>query len=275
VGERSSGGLAHAVRDGIARAVSAPVILAGALSLTFVVGQLQIPGPLAAGQQYTAPWLLSPFGGTHYVRQEEGLAWLLIWSFLGGGILDRLARNRPTRGRGFFGACGAHFPAMLRLGLVEWLIWLAAARVDLERYPDYLPIIVGLVAGVVILHARVRLVVEDRRSAVGALLAGGRFIRRNPGAVAIFLAFAAAMWISMQPWGGLVRDLASGSRWAFLEIQLLVTLFLFEVLASWASAIAFFQSRLAHASYTAGPPLVWPESPAAEAITNLSPSARS
>ena len=32
------------------------------------------------------------------------------------------------------------------------------------------------------LYARVRLVVEDRRSALGALLAGGRFIRRNPGA---------------------------------------------------------------------------------------------
>jgi len=53
-----------------------------------------------------------------------------------------------------------------------------------------------------------------------------------------------------------------GARWLLIEID-----------GAWG-AHAFFQSRLAHASYTAGPPLVWPESPAAEAITNLSPSAR-
>jgi hypothetical protein len=51
-------------------------------------------------------------------------------------------------------------------------------------------------------------------------------------------------------------------------------LLLFVLVASWASAIALFQARLAHASYTAGPPLEWPESPAAEAITNLSSSPR-
>jgi len=37
-----------------------------------------------------------------------------------------------------------------------------------------------------------------------------------------------------------------------------------------ASEIAFFQGELAHAEYTAAPPLVWPESPAVEAIANLS-----
>jgi hypothetical protein len=45
------------------------------------------------------------------------------------------------------------------------------------------------------------------------------------------------------------------------------------VFVSWASAAALFQGRLAHASYTAGPRLEWPESPAAEAISNLSRSA--
>src|SRR5882672_8619861 len=38
-------------------------------------------------------------------------AWLVVWCFLSGGIIDRFARDRPTRGRGFFGACGAHFSA--------------------------------------------------------------------------------------------------------------------------------------------------------------------
>ena len=37
----------------------------------------------------------------------------------------------------------------------------------------------------------------------------------------------------------------------------------------YASQIAYFQSALAHADYTAAPPVVWPDSPAAEAIGNL------
>jgi hypothetical protein len=41
-------------------------------------------------------------------------------------------------------------------------------------------------------------------------------------------------------------------------------------LALHASGIALFQSRLAHAGYTAAPPQEWPESPAAEAIVNAS-----
>src|SRR4029453_17700616 len=46
--------------------------------------------------------------------------------FLSGGITDRFARNRATRARGFFGACGAHFPALVRLGLMALAVyWLA------------------------------------------------------------------------------------------------------------------------------------------------------
>jgi hypothetical protein len=43
-------------------------------------------------------------------------AWLVLWSFLTGGILDRYARNRPVRVRGFVAACGAHAGPILRLG---------------------------------------------------------------------------------------------------------------------------------------------------------------
>ena len=37
----------------------------------------------------------------------------------------------------------------------------------------------------------------------------------------------------------------------------------------YASQVAYFQAQLAHAAYTAAPAVVWPDSPAAEAITNL------
>jgi hypothetical protein len=273
--ERSGGGVTHAVKDGLARVASAPAVLAGTLVLTLV---LLLPPyewrdfSLFAFDQYLAVVLLSPLGIVVHWSQGSGLTWLVVWSFLSGGILDRYARNRPTRGRGFFGACGAHLPAMLRLGVAEWLFWRAASALELGSTPGLVPKIVGVAAGLVFLYARVRLVVEDRRSALGALLAGGRFIRRNPAAVPMFLIFTAAVWIFDWLWQRVMTGLGDGRWLPFATVELLVTLLLFVVFTSWASATSLFQARLAHASYTAGPPLEWPESPAAEAITNLSSS---
>jgi hypothetical protein len=271
VDERSSGGVAQALTDGVTRVASAPAVLAGTLALTFALALSKSLGALfLLFDQHMAVILVSPFGGAQYQPQGMPLNWFIVWSFLAGGVLDRYARNRATRGRGFFGACGAHFPAMLRLGIAEWLVWMVAVRIDPVRDPGYLLLAVGLAASLLLLYARVRLVVEDRRSAIGALLAGGRFIARNPGAVSIYLVFAAVMWIADGLFGRLPPP---GDRLAvYAEAEVLVAVLLFAVFASWASAIALFQARLAHASYTAGPPLEWPESPAAEAITNLSPS---
>jgi hypothetical protein len=262
------------LKDGLARVASAPAVFAGTLAVTFAFALSKSLGALfLLFDQHMAVIHVSPFGGAMYLPQGMPLNWFVVWSFLAGGILDRYARNRPTRGRGFFGACGAHFPAILRLGVAEWLVWIAAARLDLERYPGYLALVVGLATSLVFLYARVRLVVEDRRSALGALLAGARFIGRNPAAVSVFLIFAAGIWIADRLWGRLPPP---GERVpVYIAAELLVTLLMFLVFASWASATSFFQSRLAHASYTAGPPLEWPESPAAEAITNLAPSPRS
>src|SRR3954453_4271350 len=53
-------------------------------------------------------------------------AWLTIWSFVSGGIIDRFARNRATRARGFFGSSGAHFPAVVRLGLMSLAVYWVA-----------------------------------------------------------------------------------------------------------------------------------------------------
>jgi hypothetical protein len=40
----------------------------------------------------------------------------------------------------------------------------------------------------------------------------------------------------------------------------------------YATGVVLFQSRLAHAGYTAAPPVVWPESASAEAIGNAAPT---
>ena len=265
-----SGAVLPAFLDGCRRAASAPVVLLGAMALTFLFsGPLDLSlSRVGVFTQYVAVLAALPFGGALYGLQEP--AWVVIWAFLGGGVFDRYARNRPTRGRGFFGACGAHLPAMLRLGVSEWLIGLVAARLVTGNAA----LAVALTASIFFLYARVRLVVEDRRSAIGALLAGGRFIRRNVAAVPLALTFAAAMWPVILLWQTRTADPVDSTLLRFAEQEVTLALLLFLVLASWASATAFFQSRLAHASYTAGPPLEWPESPAAEAIRNLSPSAR-
>lgn len=269
VSSGSDGTAAHALRDGAARVLAAPSIVAGTLALTLV---FSLPPGLFRGAvvmaQQAAVALLLPFGaasGAPYF----GAAWVLVWAFLLGGILDRYARNRPTRGQGFFGACGRHFPAMLRLGLVELLVVAGIGK----AYAGNGAVVLFLAAGLVFVYARVRLVVEDRRSAAGALLAGGRFIRRNAAAAAaVFAVFAGLLWIGAWIWPALPQAGLRQRPLAFAGAEALVAVQLLLLFALLASATSLFQSRLAHASYAAAPAIAWPESSAAEAIRNLSPS---
>jgi hypothetical protein len=225
------------MREGMRRLLAAPAVLAGAL----VCGVLLPPGDaisLGAPRRLLA-------------------AQFLVWSFLLGGVIDRYARARPTRAHGFFAACGGHLAAMLRLGVIEAALYLAADNLPSRAAAIALVLAVNAVAA----YARVRLVVEDRRSALGSLLAGARFIRRHAlAATAQYVLFALPMAavilamrrLDLQP---PVAELAAAA-------QILLVLWLF------ASATVLFQSRLAHATYTAAPPAAWPESPAAEAIAN-------
>src|SRR5450759_4867071 len=187
-------------------------------------------------------------------------AWLVLWSFLSGGILDRFARDRATRGRGFFGACGAHFPAIARLGLIALAIyaflfgWLhpllfntlypgVTHEVVVERSAfairaGFYAVFVGaLVAvNVIVDYARIRIVVEDRRSAIGALLTGILFL----AAIAFY---------------ALVAPGATRPAWLALVLgETYIVLRHFLKLTFYASETALFQTRLAHASYTAAPP---------------------
>jgi hypothetical protein len=224
-------------------------------------------------------------------------AWLVLWSFLSGGILDRFARDRPTRGRGFFGACGAHFPAIARLGLIALAVyallfgWLhpllfttAYSRVThelpVERtafairaafYALFLGVLIAV--NLVVDYARIRIVVEDRRSAVGALLAGGRFVRRNLAAAGFLYLTNGVLFLAIVALYALVAPGATMPAWLALTIgEAYIVARHFLKLAFYASETSLFQARLAHASYTAAPPVVWPESPAAETIANTPPA---
>ena len=162
--------------------------------------------------------------------------YLALWTWLQGGIIDRYARQRPTRAHGFAAASGVFFFRFLRLGVMAGIVywglfaylhpWLFDERyADLTRGLDSERVafawrvafyaVFGLLvvaANVAFDYARIRMVVEDRRSAVGGLAAAVRFILRRPGAVAglwcanalVFLA-AVAVWAFAGAWRGVRR----------------------------------------------------------------------
>lgn len=222
---------------------------------------------------------------------------LAAWTFLAGGILDRLARRRRVASGAFFAACGTFFFRFLRLaavaGLVYWLLfdllhgWLfddlyawATRDVTVERTAFGMRLAAYALFGAVVLpvnmlfdYAKIRAVVEDRRSMVGALLAAGRFVRRRPVSTAgLYLLNAGLFGLVLA--GYAAWDLRAGTAegaplWtALLAGQAYVLARVAAKLVFYASQIAWFQSQLAHAGYVAAPLPEPPDSPAAEAITN-------
>jgi hypothetical protein len=221
-------------------------------------------------------------------------AYLLVWLFLSGGILDRYARQRPTGAHGFFAASGVFFWRFLRLGVIAGAVyWFLFAYVhrwlldDLYRrftrdlavereaflWRALLYVVFGLLlvaANLLVDYTKVRLVVEDRRSVIGALVAAFGFIRRRFGRVAGLYALntllslaVMGVWAAVAPGAGR----ADWTMWAGLALtQAYVLARLMLKLQFLASQTALFQTSLAHASYTATPAPVWPQSPAAEVI---------
>jgi hypothetical protein len=222
-------------------------------------------------------------------------AWLVVWSFLSGGIIDRLARDRWTRSEGFFGAAGTHFPAILRLGLLAVIVygalfrWLhpllfdrgyerLTADMSVERSAFLVRLVLYAVFGtlvaaanLIIDYARIRIVVEDRRSAIGSLVASLRFVRRHAAAVAgLYLLNTLLFVVLIAIYAIVSSGAAPGAAvsYALIVGELYVLARHYLKLSFYASQTALFQARLAHAGYTASPPVVWPESPAAESIGN-------
>ena len=225
-----------------------------------------------------------------------GLAviYLGVWAFLIGGVLDRLARRRRVSSVGFFSACGVYFFRFLRLALLAGLAYglvlgpvrgwllddvypLLTRDVTVERTAFLfwvalsLPYVALLIlVNVIVDYAKIRAVVEDRRSMIGALLAAIRFIRRRPLACAGLYGLNGAVFVGILVVYAFVApdaDLAGAGVWiGFLVGQTYVVTRLFAKLVFAGSQIAYFQSQLAHAGYVAAPGRVWPESPIAEAI---------
>ena len=220
--------------------------------------------------------------------------YVMLLTFLSGGIIDRYARDRPTHAHGFFTVSGVFFFRFLRLlllaavvygllfGMVHpWLFQGVYSRLTndvtvertafLIRVALYLVFAVPLtVANLLFDYAKVRAVVEDRHSMIGAFGAAVGFVRRNRGGVLALYFLNVLLFGLVLAAYALLAPAAGSDGWAmwlaFVIGQLYVVARLWVKLLFWASETALFQSRLAHAGFVRRPPAAWPDSPAAEAI---------
>ena len=150
-----------------------------------------------------------------------GGCYLVLWLFLAGGVLDRYARARPTRSYEFFMACGVYFVRFLRLApfialayyvlfavvhpvLFEGLFAELTRDVTVERTAFFVRLALYAIFGALLVlvsivfdYAKVRAVVEDRRSMIGAIIAGARFARRNAAAVVALYLLTACLFVAL------------------------------------------------------------------------------
>jgi hypothetical protein len=286
--------------DGCRRALAAPALVFGTtaaiLLVTVPLGLAHTPvgwswdhqwitaiGVQARGIKHTATHEVIGLGGTVFswsdllgtlaaspMLMAMVVASAVVWTFLSGGILDRLARARPVRTAGFFAACGVHFFRFLRLGLLlAPVYWAVCTWLQPVLHPAAFLVVLAMV-NVIGDYARVRTVVEDRWSVLASTGAAMRFVRRRLVRVfglcllsALPAVALAAIWYAVSP----------SSTWslpaAALALGVYIAARVWTRLAWMAATVAFFQRELAHAEYTAAPLRIWPDSPAAEAISNL------
>lgn len=218
--------------------------------------------------------------------------YLLVWLFLSGGILDRYSRQRPTHSHDFFAACGVYFLRFLRLvpfiAAAYYMLFTVVRRFLLDEtfaaltrdttvertafftrlalYAVFGALLVGV--NVVFDYAKVRAVVEDRRSMMGAIAASMRFVRRNAAAVAALYLMTGALFGALLLLYALTAP-GAGSTGAGVWLGVIVAqLFLLGRLwirlVFFASETALFQGRLAHAGYIARAPVPRREPPIVE-----------
>jgi hypothetical protein len=225
--------------------------------------------------------------------------YLALWTFVAGGLIDRYARDRNTRVEGFLWASAVHAVRFLRLGLVAAFVygllfcvvhpWLfgtlsrdltrdltAERSAFLVRLALYGLFAIALATcNLVLDYAKVRIVVEDRRSVLAALSGAVRFLRRNGGAAAALYLADAALFAAVLALYAAVAPGAGSSGWSmwlgFGIAQIYLLARLWVKLVFWASETALFQGRLAHAGYVAAARPIWPDSPAAEGFGGFTP----
>jgi hypothetical protein len=215
---------------------------------------------------------------------------MIVSLFLIGGVIDRLARDRAVGSSAFFAACGTYFVRFLRLGLIAAIVYgilfgryhswlfdgvypLLTSEMTVERNAFFVRLALYAAFALPLLffnmlfdYAKVRAVVEDRRSMIGAIVASWRFIVRQPMATWGLYLLNALLFLIVIALYYVAAPGASANLSAFAIGQLYIVLRVIVRLQFAAAQVALFQGRLAHAGYVAKPIPKWPDSPAAEAI---------
>jgi hypothetical protein len=201
--------------------------------------------------------------------RATAVGYVLIWTLLAGGIIDRYARDRSTHGDGFFKACGLHFPALVRLGIVSatvygilfgwihpWLLDETYERlvrnVNVERTAflirlSFYGVFLFALATFNLLFdfAKVRLVSEGRYSALGALRAAGRLVVRQPlGVAALYLSDVLLFGLVILTYALVAPGAGSAgwSMWLGVAIsQAYIAARLWVKLVFWSSETVYFQ----------------------------------
>jgi len=227
-----------------------------------------------------------------------GTVYVLVWLFIAGGILDRYARNRPVRAPGFFTACGVYFLRFLRLLpliALTYYVLFAFVRVHLDDLFDRITANMSVertafmwklaMYGVFLMllgatnmvfdYAKVRAVIEDRRSMIGAVGASIRFIRSHFRQAAALYALdvlaLAAVFAAYSVTAPGAADSGVLLLAGFIVSQLYVLARVWIRLLFLASATSLFQGTLAHVGYVAQPDVPLPDPPIVEHALSLEP----
>ena len=256
-----------AFRDGLRRVLSSPALMVLLAILFPMVGVTGVLFGFGKGIVSVYPLLFVFL-----------VVYSIIRAWCTGGILHRYAQNRPMLADAFHRACGTFFFRLLRLHLLSALILAGSLYVADEYYyqlfylrsdPGVLAFWIGLVTvvllglgyifcDVVLDYAKVRTVVEDRRSMVFAITAGFRFVVRRPGAVVRLYLLNAAIAVIVLGIEGVAFTYVDPLPLQQYEGALLMFFALGIVPLVWVPLLflstqtAFFQDELAYPGYTAG-----------------------
>lgn len=275
------------VLDGFRRALGAwPMAIALVLATAALSPALAWRDRLAAADLGLGgfPFNIAPLDYYELLSTAQAVtlaAFALVWIFLSGGIIDRLARGARTSGTRFFAACGACFLPLVRLALVTALAYwsvlafvtpalasLADGRSEAVHLALYGLLALLLFAiSLMMDYARVRLVIEDRRSALGAIGASGRMLRAHGARMA---GIQALFWLMLVGWIALRGTAVSTSAadWTAGRALAIITLFaageLMLKLTLTGAQAALYQDVLASAGWVARAEPAWPDDPAAD-----------
>ena len=274
------------VLDGFRRALGAwPMAIALVLITAALSPALAWRDRLAAADLGLGgfPFNISPLDYYDLLSPAQAVtlaAFAVVWIFLSGGIIDRLARGTRSPAPRFFAACGASFLPLARLALITAaaygavlaFVTPALAALSTGRSEFVHLVLYGLLALVLFAisftldYARVRLVIEDRRSAIGAVAASWRLLRTHVRRMA---GIQALFWLMLVGWIAL-RGTAttSAADWTAGRTLAVITLFtageLILKLALTGAQVALYQDVLASAGWVARARPAWPDDAASD-----------